>query len=575
MRKISQPRLRLEEFECRLTPGVARAIGTLQIVDMTTTPKYEWASSATGNVAGNVIGTDNLRASIDVGYTLDGKDATANQKIGVTVKDEDVTWANAGPKRSISRSQFWVEIPKQSSFPVTVVVQFSGDTTNDNQKDGNGTAHYFSAVKGGQPEKTNEIDLTSVGAGGPNTGGNPPNNPLRNTSTNVAITELGMLQSPDLPVLATGGYYRLLTYDSLNGTDFTFTAANTSGYSLFTSSSPELVEDDEGQLVLDPNAALNAVWLDGSQTAGNYSGSNKDLVLRANAGGEPILLVADGYSAVPSALFSLADGQSTTVAAGDIEEGSDMLWLDYDDGSETHWFVLVPMTSSDPKLTVSDATVSEGNSGTINATFTVTLSAVSASNVTVQYATVSGTAAAGSDFTSTNGTLTFLPNETSKTVTVAVTGDTTYERDEDFFFTLSSATNAAIADGVGQGAVANDDSQPTISIDNVQALEGNSGTTIFVFTVTLGNPSWQTITLDFATQGGSATVGDDYAAASGTLTFNPGETTKTISITVYGDTVHEPGPARIGGENFFVNLSNAVNASIDISQGIGLIQDDD
>ena len=66
--------------------------------------------------------------------------------------------------------------------------------------------------------------------------------------------------------------------------------------------------------------------------------------------------------------------------------------------------------------------------------------------------------------------------------------------------------------------------------------EGNSGTTPAVFTVSLSSASAQTITVNYATADGSAQAGRDYQAATGSLTFNPGETTKTVTVLVNGDT---------------------------------------
>lgn len=112
-----------------------------------------------------------------------------------------------------------------------------------------------------------------------------------------------------------------------------------------------------------------------------------------------------------------------------------------------------------PVLTVSDVAVTEGNAGTVNATFTVTLTPSFTGTVTVDYATADGTATAGSDYTALSATtLTFLPGETSKLVTVSVLGDTTIETNETFFLNLSNPTNATIADPQGLGTITNDDS---------------------------------------------------------------------------------------------------------------------
>jgi hypothetical protein len=112
-------------------------------------------------------------------------------------------------------------------------------------------------------------------------------------------------------------------------------------------------------------------------------------------------------------------------------------------------------------LNVNDVAVSEGNSGTSTATFTVTLNPPSLGTVTVDYATANGTAVAPDDYTATSGTLTFAPGETSKTVSVSVNGDTTDEPDERFTLNLSNATGGAtIGRGVGAGTITNDEPPP-------------------------------------------------------------------------------------------------------------------
>jgi N-acetylneuraminic acid mutarotase len=110
---------------------------------------------------------------------------------------------------------------------------------------------------------------------------------------------------------------------------------------------------------------------------------------------------------------------------------------------------------------------------------------------------------------------------------------------------------------------------PSISIDNVTLVEGNAGTGNAVFTVTLSTSSSLPVTVDYATSDGTATVGEDYAAAAGTVTFDPGEISRTITIQIHRDIVVEPS------ETFFVTLTNAVNATIGDTQGLGTITNDD
>src|SRR5438445_2217153 len=223
-----------------------------------------------------------------------------------------------------------------------------------------------------------------------------------------------------------------------------------------------------------------------------------------------------------------------------------------------------------PSITINDVSVVEGNSGTASAIFTVSLSNPSSQSITVNYATADGTATlAYNDYQSASGTLTFAPGQTTQTITVLVNGDTKFEPNETFQVNLSAASNASIADNQGIGTIANDDSQPTISINDVTVTEGDALTTDAVFTVSLSNPSSQTITVNYATANGTATAGSDYVAESGTLTFAPGQTTRTIAIVVNGDTLNEPT------ETFFVNLSAPVNPTIADNQGLGTILDND
>ena len=260
-----------------------------------------------------------------------------------------------------------------------------------------------------------------------------------------------------------------------------------------------------------------------------------------------------------------------------------------------------------PEISIGDVVIAEGDTGTTSAQFQVTLSAPSKSVVTVDYATADGTATAGSDYLAASGTVTFAPNETTQTVTVTVNGDAQVESGEDFLVNLSNPGNATVADRQGVGTITNDDTAglAAISISDVKLAEGSDGTTEFIFSVTLNSAAAGPVSVDFATADGTAraarvTAGDDdddhdddhdngdragpddrgdddgdddrasasadYTAHSGTLYFTgkAGET-QTITVSVRGDTELEPD------EVFYVNLSNAVGASIADPQGVGTI----
>lgn len=119
-----------------------------------------------------------------------------------------------------------------------------------------------------------------------------------------------------------------------------------------------------------------------------------------------------------------------------------------------------------PQLSVNDQSIAEGDTLTKTVTFTVSLSAASDKTVTVDYATADGTATvADNDYAAKTGTLSFAPNETTKTVPVVVNGDTRVEPDETFNVTLTSPTNATLADGQGVGTIVDDDdTDPPVSV---------------------------------------------------------------------------------------------------------------
>jgi hypothetical protein len=222
-----------------------------------------------------------------------------------------------------------------------------------------------------------------------------------------------------------------------------------------------------------------------------------------------------------------------------------------------------------PAVSIGDATVTEGDTGPVNAVFEVTLSRASDETVTVQYVAADGLAVAGKDFDLVPGTLTFAPGETSKNITVAVRGDVIDEYDEGFAVNLSNATGAALGDASGAGTIVDNDAAPSITITDVAKKEGRRGTTAFAFTVSLSAASEKDIFVDFATANGTATAGQDYLARSGTLVFAAGQTSQLLTISVNGDRTRE------ASETFFVNLSGANGGTIVDAHGLGTIQDDD
>ena len=226
-----------------------------------------------------------------------------------------------------------------------------------------------------------------------------------------------------------------------------------------------------------------------------------------------------------------------------------------------------------PTLSVNDVSVTEGNTGTSTATFTVTLSAVAQTDVVFNIFTSNNTAASGSDYVALSLTGQVIPKGMSnKTFSVTINGDTTVEPNETFNLNVSSVSGASIADGQGVGTILNDDSAvlPAISINNVTVTEGNAGTSTATFTVQLNAIPASTVSFDIATANSSAVAGSDYIALALTgQTIAAGQTSKNFAVTINGDTTVE------ADETFTVNVTNPGGATISDGQGVGTILNDD
>lgn len=343
----------------------------------------------------------------------------------------------------------------------------------------------------------------------------------------------------------------------------------------------------------------------------------------------------------------------------------------------------VQITQAQPSILIDDVTVlTEGNTGSSNAVFTVSMSTSSSQTVSIDYATADGTALAGSDYQAVSGTVTFTPGSTSQSISVPILGDAQVEPTENFFVNLSNPVSAGFADSQGLATILNDDTGgnlqfdpatyavsegagsvavivtrtlgqagdvtvryatrgsltaiadvdystmfgtltfaanqtaavinipiiddglielseqfdvilfepggggalgavttatvtildnelPSLRINDVLVVEGDTGFKSAVFTVSLSAATGQTVMVDYATVGTSATAGIDFQAAGGTLSFAPGSTSQSITVLVLGDTVVETD------ESYFVNLNKPIGATVEDPQGLGTIQNDD
>ena len=215
------------------------------------------------------------------------------------------------------------------------------------------------------------------------------------------------------------------------------------------------------------------------------------------------------------------------------------------------------------ELTISDAAVQESAG---SARFAVTLNRANAEQqITVRYAMSDGTATAGLDYTSESDVLTIAAGTLGANIDVVILDDDESEDSETFTVTLSDATNAEIIDGTGQGTILDDD-VPGLSVNGTSVRE-DAGAAVFV--VHLDRASSETVAVGFDARPITATEGEDYVAAGGSIVFEPGETAKRIDVVVLDDSMDEPD------ETFEIVLIDAQHAVIRNAEAMATILDDD
>jgi len=231
-----------------------------------------------------------------------------------------------------------------------------------------------------------------------------------------------------------------------------------------------------------------------------------------------------------------------------------------------------------PTITISDANVDENNaSPIIPATFFVTLNAPSTLPVSVTFNTANGTgdptittltdpaaASAGIDYTATSGTLTFQPGQTTLSITVPTLADPSAALTELYTVNLSGAVHGLIGRQTGTATISNLPfviGEPQISIDDPTFAVANNATGFLNFTISLGSAANVPVTVAYSTADGTGAAGTDYTATSGTVTFNPGQTSINVPVAVFG-----ASPVEVFA-TVLMNLSSPVNGAI--AKGLG------
>jgi hypothetical protein len=232
---------------------------------------------------------------------------------------------------------------------------------------------------------------------------------------------------------------------------------------------------------------------------------------------------------------------------------------------------LVTIMDNDPLpyLSIGDVSMIEGTGGVVNATFPLTLTNPSGNEVTVDYSTAAGSATAGDDYTAVSGTVTFAPEQLTQTITIPINPDAIAETSETFVVNLDNLTGAFFGDNQATGTIIDDDATPVLNISDAAVTEGDAGTTVLSFAVTLTSATDQTVTAQFATTDGTAVAGTDYTAVNGTVSFAPLETEQTITVIIQGDVEIEPD------EQLTLTLTNVTGANAGDLVAVGIILNDD
>lgn len=325
--------------------------------------------------------------------------------------------------------------------------------------------------------------------------------------------------------------------------------------------------------VLEGNSGFTSAEITLTLSAANGQGMTTTVNFATLAGtataGADYQTITGTLTILPGAQTTAAPAQVVGEIAYELDE-TVLVNLSHNDGLTDSQAVLTILNDDDPPaVNLTGATLAEGDSGLTQATLTTTLTAASGLTTTVEYATQAGTAAAGEDYQTVTGTLTFAPGQTSQTITVPVVGDEVYETDETLQVALSNPQNGTIGTGSALITIENDDAPPAVSLTDVQLAEGDSGLTPAVITLTLAATSQVTATVQVDTQAGTAAAGADYQTVSELVTFAPGQMSQTITVQLVGEQIFETD------ETVQLLLSNPQNSTISTGTATLTLQNDD
>ncbi|MDQ6808019.1 MAG: hypothetical protein M3Z64_01115 [Verrucomicrobiota bacterium] len=232
--------------------------------------------------------------------------------------------------------------------------------------------------------------------------------------------------------------------------------------------------------------------------------------------------ITDDAAVEGNEMFSALLSNPSAGAAVGNQNSAVVTIVDNDGGGSTVQF----------EPTAYSAKETPGNS-TVSLTITAMRLGDPGATISASYSTSDGTAKAGSDYVAANGTVTFGPGETQKTIAITVLDDALVENGENFFVTVTGATGASIGKNSTATVTIADDDSPTASIGfSARSYDVDEGAGAVSLTVTRSGGLGFIATVNYETKDGTALAGRNYVAASGTLTFAPGETSKTINVSI-------------------------------------------
>ena len=406
---------------------------------------------------------------------------------------------------------------------------------------------------------------------------------------------------------ATATFTVATTEDAIDEPDETFAvtlASPSTGTAIADDAAIGTITDDDDapdgiSLSVDPaSVAENAakaqiITVTATVSGGTTYADAKTVTVSVGEGNDSAVSGTD-YAAVPDFDITIAAGQASGTGTFSLDPSDDALA----EGAET-----LTVSGAAGALDVTDAEVAITDNDAAPSAFTLAVDADTGANG-VQTSVAEGGGAKTARVTATLGGATAFATDREVTVKVGKATDTATEGTDyaevaDLTITIAAGASSAHADftltptddaidepnesisvegslgdidATGPSiAITDDDAAPSLSIDSPSVAEGNSGTAKLTFTVTLSAPSGRAVTVAYADAGtGTATSGTDYAAVTaGTLTFAAGDTSKTIDVTVNGDTTDEPN------ETVALRLSNPSNATVAAADGTGTITDDD